>query len=248
MGVLDGKVALVTGATRGIGKAEAVALAKEGASVAVIANEDTAEAVADIEALGAPVVGIYCDVRSSEDVEHAVAKVVEAFGTVDILVNNAHIIVKPHRIEEWTVQEMNDQWASGPFGTWLFMKACLPYLKQKGGRIINTVSGAGHGYLFGYSGYAAAKEAIRSLTRYAAREWGEYGICVNAIAPAALTPGSRGTIDNELERTVLGAKVLKRWGDPEADIGRTVVFLAGPDASYITGDTISPNGGSAMLV
>jgi len=248
VGVLDGKVALITGGSRGIGLAEASALAKEGAHIAIIANEDCSAAVEEIRALGVRAIGVECDVRFADQVARAVAEVAKEFGRIDILVNNAHIIVKPHRMEDWTVEEMTDQWASGPQGSWLFMKECLPYLKESKGRIINTASGAGHGYLFGYSGYAAAKEAIRSLTRSAAREWGEFGICVNAIAPAALTPGSRGSIDPEVERTILGNKAIQRWGDPEADVGRTVVFLAGPDAGYITGDTISPNGGSAMLV
>jgi NAD(P)-dependent dehydrogenase (short-subunit alcohol dehydrogenase family) len=248
MGILDGKVAIVTGGSRGIGLAEATALAKEGASIAIIANESCDDAVATIQALGAAALGIECDVRYADQVEQAVRRTVEHFGRLDILVNNAHIIVQPHAMEDWSVEEMNDQWASGPLGTWLFMKYALPHLKKTQGRIINTASGAGHGYLAGYSGYAAAKEAIRSLTRSAAREFGPFGICVNAIAPAAITPGVRNTINKEVERTILGNKAIQRWGDPEADVGRTVVFLAGPDASYITGDTISPNGGTAMLV
>lgn len=248
MGILDGKVALITGASRGIGLAEATALAREGASIAVIANEDSSEAVKQIEAIGVRAIGVFCDVRDSAQVDKAVAEVAKAFGRIDILVNNAHIIVKPHKMEDWTVEEMDDQWGSGPRGTWLFMKACLPYLKETRGRIINTASAAGHGYLAGYCGYAAAKEAIRSFTRSAAREWREFGICVNAIAPAALTGGSRHSMDPEVERKILSQKALQRWGDPEGDIGRTVVFLAGPDSSYITGDTISPNGGASMLV
>lgn len=248
MGVLDGKVAIVTGASRGIGRAEAIALAKEGASLVLAAYEDSSAVVKEIEALGGQAIGVMCDIREEAQVEAAVKQAVDRFGTVDILVNNAHMLNLPHEMETWTVEEMKIQFESGPIGTWLFMRACFPYMKKNGGRIINTCSAAGHGFVFGMSGYGAAKEAIRTLTRYAAREWGKYEICVNAIAPAALSPGSRDVMDEEMEQRLLSAKALRRWGDAEADIGRTVVFLAGPDASYITGDTINVNGSAAMIV
>lgn len=248
MGILDGKVALVTGASKGIGRAEALALAKEGAALALIAYDDATDVKDEIEALGGEAVAVLCDVRSESEVGAAVRQVVDAFGGIDILVNNAHMMTTPHSMETWTFEEMRIQFDSGPIGTWLFMRACYPYLKKRAGRIINTTSAAGHGYVEGMSGYGAAKEAVRAISRYAAREWGQDGICVNVIAPAAISPGSRSVMDAEMEQRLLATKALKRWGDAEADIGRTVVFLAGPDASYITGDTINVNGGYAMVV
>jgi NAD(P)-dependent dehydrogenase (short-subunit alcohol dehydrogenase family) len=248
MGILQGKVAIVTGSSRGIGRSEAIALAKEGAAVVLAAYEDPTPAEKEIVALGGRALGVMCDVRKEADVKNVVQKAVEKFGTVDILVNNAHILVNPHEMENWTVEEMHTQFDSGPLGTWLFMRECFPYMKSKGGRIINTCSAAGHGFVFGMCGYGAAKEAIRTLTRYAAREWGKYGICVNAIAPAAKTSGAAGVMDKEMEQKILSTKALQRWGDAEADIGRVVVFLSGPDSSYITGDTLNVNGGHTMLV
>jgi len=248
MGILDGKVAIVTGASKGIGRAEALALAKEGAKVALVAYEDAGDVAREISDLGGSALAILCDVRDEAQVQESVRRTVDTFGGIDILVNNAHMLANAHPMETWTFEEMRIQFESGPIGTWLFMRACFPFMKDKGGRIINTGSGAGHGYVEGMSGYGAAKEAIRTMSRYAAKEWGRYGICVNTIAPAALSPGSQGVMDEELEQRILSSKALKRWGDAEADIGRTVVFLAGPDASYITGDTINVNGGYAMVI
>src|SRR5262249_3334999 len=107
---------------------------------------------------------------------------------------------------------------------------------------------AGYGSYSGYCGYSAAKEAIRALTRSAAREWGKYGITVNSISPAARTSGAEGAMDEKAEATLNSLFVLGRWGDPDKDIARTVVFLAGPDAAYLTGNTVSVDGGLAMLV
>ncbi len=163
MGVLDGKVAIVTGAAQGIGRAEAIALAREGAAVTVVDYKGVDETLALLRA-AAPnpgrVLGFSCDVRKSADVAETVRRTVEAFGTVDILVNNAHKLSMPHGIEEWTEEEMMEQWGSGPFGTWLFMKECFPHMKVRGGRIINTASSAGYGSYSGYAGYAATKEAM----------------------------------------------------------------------------------------
>jgi NAD(P)-dependent dehydrogenase (short-subunit alcohol dehydrogenase family) len=252
-GVLEGKFAIVTGASRGIGKGEAIALAKEGAAVAVLArgHEGVAETAREIEALGGEALAVQCDVRSVGEVNDAVAAVVDQWGTVDILVNNAQIIYAPHAFEEWTESEVRATWESGPLGTWAFMVACFPYMKERGGRIVNTCSATGYGNPGSrVSGYAAAKEAIRSLTRTAAREWGRYRINVNAISPMAKTETTVAVFPTEEEQLAIlhggGPTLTERWGDPEMDIGRAVVFLVGPDAEIITGCLLPVDGGCAI--
>ena len=252
MGILTGKVAIVTGAGKGIGEGEAVALAKEGAAVTVVARtlDDVMRTAQQIEALGARALPLQCDVRDREQVKRTVAATVAAFGTVDILVNNAQISHPPHSCEDWTEQEMRDSWESGLLGSWFFMVECFPHLKQRGGRIINTCSAAGHGRVLGEVGYAATKEGIRSITRTAAREWGKYNINVNVISPVALTPAAFECYPTEESRRAVCEAMgmaMPRLGDSERDIGRTIVFLAGPDSGMITGCTLGVDGGSAMI-
>jgi NAD(P)-dependent dehydrogenase (short-subunit alcohol dehydrogenase family) len=251
-GVLDGKVAIVTGASAGIGKGEALALAKEGARVAVLARtfERVVATAAEIDALGGEALALQCDVRDVAQVDAAVAEVAQRWGTVDILVNNAQIMYAPHPLEEWTEEEMRATWESGLLGSWAFMVACFPYMKAHGGRIVNTVSAAGHGRSTLRVGYSTAKEAIRGLTRVAAREWGQYGINVNAISPMAKSEkvDEVWSEAEQLEMLKGGGPVLtSRWGDAERDIGRAVVYLVGPDSEIITGCTLSVDSGSAML-
>jgi NAD(P)-dependent dehydrogenase (short-subunit alcohol dehydrogenase family) len=252
MGVLDGKVAIVTGASAGIGKGEALALAKEGAKVAVLARGyDGVVATADeIRALGGEALPLACDVRVVEQVNAAVGAVVERWGTVDILVNNAQIMFAPHPVEEWTEEEMRATWESGLLGTWAFMVACFPHMKERGGRIVNTCSAAGHGRSTLRAGYTATKEAIRGLTRLTAREWGQYDINVNAISPMAKSAKVDEVWSDEEQLAILkggGPVLTSRWGDAEADVGRAVVFLVGPDSELITGCTLSVDSGAAML-
>jgi len=250
MGILDGKVAIVTGAGKGIGRAESLALAKEGAAVALVDRnkEDAVSVAGEIKALAGRAFPIDCDVSQRDQVDRAVAAAVDAFGPIDILVNNAQAIPLPKPLQEWSENDMNLMWASGPMGTWHFMVACLPHMKNRDGRIINTCSGAGHGYLEGYAGYAAAKEAIRSLTRTAAHEWGQFNIHVNVIAPAAMTASMMNAIDAKKREMILERFPLKRFGDPEKDIAPLVVFLCGPASGYMTGNTVSVDGGVAMVV
>ena len=251
-GVLDGKVAIVTGASQGVGKGEAIALAKEGAKVALVARRlDKLQLVAEeIEALGGEALPVACDVRVVDQVNATVATVLDTWGTVDILVNNAQIIHGQHLFEEWTEEEMRESWESGALGSWAFMKACFPTMKERGGRIINTTSATAHGSSSSrLTGYASAKEAIRSLSRTAAREWGKYDITVNLVSPMAVTETTIENFPTEEERLAIlhrgGPALTARWGDPETDIGRAVVFLAGPDAEIITGVVLSVDNGAS---
>ncbi len=250
MGLLEGKVAIVTGAGKGIGKGEALALAKAGAAVTVIARTlaDVEVTAREIEAAGGRALPLACDVRVQERVQQVVEKTVAEFGTVDILVNNAQIIPAPTPILEHTIEMQRAIWESGYLGTWFFMIACFPHMRGRDGRIVNTCSGAGHGNVPGMSGYAATKEAIRALTRYAAREWGKLGIRVNSLAPAVITPGSLAAMPPEQRAYIDSMFALDTWGDAEQDSGGTVVFLAGPNGGHLTGNTISVDGGAAMLV
>lgn len=260
MGILADKVGIVTGAGTGIGEGEAHALAKEGAEVVLVGRTlATVEKVAeDIQSSGGEALAMQCDVRKQEDIDNVVASTIERFGQVDILVNNAQIMFgRPRSLLKWTEQDMRDSWESGFLGSWMFMVACFPHMKDAGGRIINTCSPAGHGKLPGYGGYGATKEAIRSLTRTAAREWGQYNILVNAISPFAISPTQptaakfldteekiERLLDDQMAR---GDLVIRRVGHPERDIGRTVVFLCGKDSAMITGCVISCDGGMAMI-
>jgi len=252
MGLLDGKVAIVTGAGKGLGKGEAMALGREGAKVGVLARtyEDVVQTAKELVDVGSEALALRCDVRNRADVAAAVAATVETFGTVDILVNNAQIIFDFHPLEEWTEEEMRATYESGLIGSWAFMLECFPYMKDHGGKIINLISAAGHGALPGQGGYGAAKEALRTLTRIAAKEWGKYKINVNAISPAAASDAFRKLHPTEEEQIALmreyGAAILQ-VGDAERDIGRAVVYLAGPDSTMITGCSLSVDCGMAML-
>lgn len=258
MGILAGKVAIITGAGTGIGEGEAHALAKEGAKVVLLGRTfANVERVAkDIASSGGAAMAIACDVRDRDDIDRAVNATVDKFAQVDILVNNAQIMPGQDRpLLKWSEQDMRDAWESGYLGSWMLMTACFPHMKARGGRIINTVSPTGHGNVPGFGGYGAAKEAVRSLTRTAAREWGKYNIGVNAISPFAMSPTSpmNESYDSEEKVNALldymsdHGLVIQRAGHPEHDIGRIVVFLASPDSAMITGCTLSCDGGMAML-
>lgn len=253
MGTLEGKVAIVTGSGRGIGRGEAFALAKAGAAVVVVdINPGAAgETAKELVAQGGRALAVPCNVVHADEVRATVKKAIDTFGRVDILVNNAQIIPNPTPFEAYTEQMMRDCYESGYLGTFHFMQACFPGMKEQGGgRIINTVSASGHGNVPGFSGYGAAKEAIRGLTRAVAREWGPYNINVNAVSPSALSPGAAAaypTAEAQMELLKAIGMPIRRWSDPELDVGGTVVYLAGPAARQVTGCIISVDGGLAMI-
>ncbi|MFO1426446.1 MAG: glucose 1-dehydrogenase [Steroidobacteraceae bacterium] len=260
MGRLQDKVAIVTGAGRGIGRAIALAFSAEGARVVVASRSaGPVEAVcAEIIAAGGRALGVPCDVAEKAQIRAMVARTVEAFGTVDILVNNAQGFGTPaaptpyparRGIEDGLDAEWDYTLRTGLMGTLWAMQAVFPHMKAHGGKIINFGSMAGQRGESRTAPYNATKEAIRALTRTAAREWGRHRINVNVINPAALShaletfqrdfPPPPGTED---ARHI----PLRRLGDPRADIAPAAVFLASADSDYITGMTFMVDGGLLM--
>lgn len=241
MSRLLGKVAIVTGAGRGIGRATAKLLAAEGAKVAVlsITPANVQRVVDEIELEGGSALGVQCDVSKAEDIRAAVDQVVAAYGRIDILVNNAFDpSVVFASVLEMTVENLQRNFELGPIAYLRMMQACHPYLKASGGgRVINFASAAGVVALLPYTPYGMAKEAVRALTRSAAREWGPDGITVNNVLPVADTWGAAEA------NTPPPPNALGRFGSPEADIAPVVLFLASKDAQFITGYSLAPDGG-----
>ncbi|MFF3494513.1 SDR family NAD(P)-dependent oxidoreductase [Streptomyces sp. NPDC002795] len=250
MGSLDGKVALVTGAGQGVGRGIALALAAEGAAIAALGRteEKLITVCEELRARGARAEPFVLDVLDTARIPAMVDAVAERLGGIDILVNNAYS-GSYGPLLSMSDADFEKGFRSGPFAALALMKACHPYLKRNGGgSVINLVTSAMVRWdLRGYGAYAAAKVALRSLTRTAAGEWGRDGIRVNAIAPHATSPAYEGwQAQNPEEAEEFVASIpLGYVGDCEQDIGRAVVMLCGPDARYLTGATVPLDGGQA---
>ncbi len=250
MGMLEGKVALITGAGQGVGRGIALAMAKEGVAIAVAGRTESKirDTCGTIAALGGRAIPIVCDVKRADDITRTVASTVEAFGGIDILVNNAQEVPLGTLLEA-KVEDYVAGFESGPIATLRFMQACYPHLKARGGgSIVNLVTAAAVRWdMAGYGMHASVKQAIRSLTRAAAAEWGPDNIRTNNIAPEALSPGFEDWMRADPETTAAFIKTipLGRVGDCERDIGRFVVLLCSPGAEYISGATIPLDGGQA---
>ena len=244
---LINKVAIVTGAGQGLGLSYAKALAQEGAAVTIAEfNEESAKAaVIEIESIGGKAIYVQCDVSKKEQVKQVVNETVRAFGTVDILINNAQGYLRSSLIVDVTEEAMEVAWRTGPLGTLFFMQECFPYLKENGGRIINVCSDTGIEGMKTFAAYGSAKEAIRALTRVAAREFGEFNITVNVVSPGALTPAAQKWMANDPEgyKKTMEPVPLRRLGDPETDIAPGIVFLASDESRFMTGQTFYLNGG-----
>lgn len=248
---LQGKVAIITGGGQGIGLGIATAMADAGADIVLTGRTagKVEAAAAGLKHHGVRAIGVAADVGKRENANHVAAEAMKAFGRIDILVNAAQSSTPGIKLEDIAEEQWESTLQSGLFGSFYFMQACLPHLKVNGGKIINFGSREGMLGTAGFGAYATTKEGIRALSRVAAREWGAYNIQVNVICPAALTePAIRYFEANpEMRDYYLNQIAAGRFGDPEKDIGRVAVFLAGSDSDYVTGQTINVDGGQVML-
>jgi NAD(P)-dependent dehydrogenase (short-subunit alcohol dehydrogenase family) len=250
MGRLDGKVAVVTGCSQGIGRAIATVFAREGAAVVISARRgDVLQEVArEIDPSGAKVLAVQADVSKREDANRTIATAAEKFGRIDILVNNAQATTQA-KVEDITDESIALTLGSGLLGTLYHMQAAFPYLRQRGGSVINFGTRQG---IYGEPGdgiYGAGKEGIRALSRSAAREWGQFGIRVNVINPAAMSPAAEEflTANPERAQKYYDEIALRRFGRSEEDIAPIAVFLASEEGQYLTGQTLNADGGQIML-
>jgi 3-oxoacyl-[acyl-carrier protein] reductase len=241
---LAGKVAIVTGGTRGIGLAVARLLAEDGASV-VVSGRDAVRldaAVRELESLGAAVLGIAADVTKREDVDRLVEATRERFGRIDVLVNNAGITR-----DQLLVRMKDDDWDqvldTNLRGVFLMVRAVgKVMMRQKSGRIISISSTAGAMGNPGQVNYSAAKAGVIGLTKAAARELAHWNILVNAVAPGLIETDMAAALSAEVREAMLQQIPLKRIGQGR-EVAEVVRFLVGDGASYITGQTIHVNGG-----
>lgn len=251
MGKLDGKVALITGAGQGVGRGIALAMAREGAAVAVAGRTASKleTTCAEIRERGGTAIVVQCDVKDAAALGRCVEAVLERFGGLNILVNNAQeVALGP--VMEVGDEAFNAGWESGPLAAFRLMKLCYPHLKG-GGSIINLASTSAMRWDFAYYGtYACVKEAIRSLSRAVACEWAKDGIRVNAILPCADSPALMNWMGTAIagdRDDFLASIPMGRVGDCERDIGRFAVLLCTDEAGYVTGQSIALDGGQAYL-
>lgn len=248
---LKGHVTIITGGGKGIGFGLAQAFASEGSDL-VITGRTESRLIAAKERLekefGVRVLPVVADGADEQAIRNVVSKAIETFGKINTLVNNAQVSKSGLPLVEHSREDLDLAIFSGLYAAFFYMKECFPYLKETKGSVINFASGAGLFGKLGQSSYAAAKEGIRGMSRVAAAEWGPDGIRVNVVCPLAMTESLQEWKENypELfEKTIQGIP-LGRFADPRNDIGRVCVFLASDDASYVTGETITLQGGSGL--
>ncbi|WP_431029445.1 3-oxoacyl-[acyl-carrier-protein] reductase [Lysinibacillus sp. LZ02] len=245
---LTGKTAVVTGGSRGIGRAICIELAKQGANVVVnfSGSEEKAKAVvSEVEALGAKAMAVQANVADSDAVEAMMKQAVEAFGSLDILVNNAGI-TRDNLLMRMKEQEWDDVIDTNLKGVFLCTKAVTrQMMKQRAGRIINISSIVGVAGNPGQANYVAAKAGVIGLTKTCAQELASRNILVNAIAPGFITTEMTDSLPEELKESMLKQIPLAKLGQPE-DIAKAVVFFASENANYITGQTLHIDGGLVM--
>ena len=265
MGFLKGKVAIITGGGRvvlsdgkscgSIGYGIAIAYAKEGCDLVVTGRnlQKLEEAREELEGLyGIKVLPVRADVSAGGDNEAVVRRVVDetirTFGRIDVLINNAQSSASGVTLADHTTEQFDLALYSGLYAAFYYMRACYPHLKETRGTVINFASGAGLFGNYGQCAYAAAKEGIRGLSRVAATEWGPDGINVNVICPIAWTAQLETFQKAYPDAFQANVKMppMGHYGDPETEIGRVCVRLAHPDFKYLTGETLTLEGGLGL--
>lgn len=246
--MLKGKNALVTGSSRGIGRAIALELGRLGANVAVnyAGNEQKAqEVVEELEALGVKAIKIKANVADENDVKNMIKEVIDAFGSLEILVNNAGI-TRDNLLMRMKVEEFDEVIDTNLKGAFLCTKAVTrQMMRQKYGRIINIASIVGVSGNPGQANYVAAKAGLIGLTKSNAKELASRNILVNAVAPGFITTDMTDELTDEQKEAIFQMIPLEKLGDPE-DVANVVGFLASDKAKYITGQTIHVDGGMVM--
>jgi len=264
MGFLTGKTAIITGAGRAvlsdgscgsIGYGIATAFAKEGANLVITGRnvKKLEEAKAELEAnYGIHVLPVQADVCAGGDneatVQNVVKQAVDTFGGIQVLVNNAQASASGVPLADHTTEQFDLALYSGLYAAFYYMKACYPYLAESKGSVINFASGAGLFGNFGQCAYAAAKEGIRGLSRVAATEWGKDGINVNIICPLAWTAKLEQFQQAYPDAFKANVKMppMGHYANPETEIGRVCVQLAMPDFKYLSGETLTLEGGMGL--
>ncbi|HJT96253.1 MAG TPA: SDR family oxidoreductase [Mycobacterium sp.] len=251
MGKLEGRVAIVTGASSGIGRACAVRFAEEGATVVVCARrtESLKGLVWEIEATGGQALAVTCDVTKPTDISHVVSTAIGTFGAVDILANIAQGGIEDlSDIADTTAERAQYAYDSGPLQSMLFMQECFKYMRtQRYGRIINTASPAAVTGFPGLAAYAMAKGAVMALTRSASQEWGQFGIVTNTFLPWVRTETFDQTELAKSLPTMEASSPLRRMGTAYEDCTPVLAFLASEEARYINGQAIAVDGGRRLI-
>jgi 3-oxoacyl-[acyl-carrier protein] reductase len=246
---LGGRTALVTGGSRGIGKAIALRLAGQGANVAFSFRGNAAaaaEATAEIEALGTKGLALQADVADPDAAEGLVKSVIGAFGKVDILVNNAGI-TRDDLIMRMSVEAFREVLETNLFGAFYMTKAVTrPMLKAKGGRIVNITSVSGQAGQTGQANYSAAKAGLIGLTKATARELASRSITCNAVAPGFVLTELTRDLSDALQAEIMARTPLGRFGTTE-EIANAVAFFASDEAAFITGQVLAVDGGLVMM-
>lgn len=248
MGKLDGKTAVVTGASRGIGRAIALELAKEGANIVVNysgSKEKADEVVEEILKIGKKAIAVQANVADTESVQNLMKTALDEFGSIDILVNNAGI-TRDNLLMRMKEEEWDEVIQTNLKGVFLCTKAVTrQMMKQRSGRIINIASVVGVTGNAGQANYTAAKAGVIGLTKTTSRELASRNILVNAVAPGFITTEMTDALPEDIKNSMLSQIPLAKLGKPE-HVAKAVVFLASDDAEYITGQVLHVDGGIAM--